>query len=66
MLIFAKALPKQPFQRIPFHRRWYLFSCYRKPEARAYTRISTYQDRDTGVTTSNIVLKNLLKIDRAR
>jgi hypothetical protein len=66
MPVFAKALPQQPFQRITLHRGWYLFACYRKPDARACTRIFTNQERNTVIANSNIVLKNLLKIDCAR
>ena len=66
MPVLAKALSKQPFQRISLHRGWYLFTCYRKSDTRAYARIFTNQKRDTVVANSNIVLKYLLKIDRAR
>lgn len=66
MTIFAKALPKHPFQRITLYCCWYLFARYRKPYARACPCIFTNQERDTVIANSNIVLKNLLKIDCAR
>ena len=66
MPVFAKTLAKQAFQLVSLDRGHYLFTCYRKPDARAITRILTYQKRDAGVAKSNIVLKNLLKIGCAR
>ncbi len=66
MPVFAKALSKQPFQRIALDCCWYLFACYRKPDARTCTRIFTNQERDLVIANSNIVLKNLLKIDCTR
>jgi len=66
MPVFTKALSQQPFEHIALHCGWYLFACYRKSDTGTYTRIFTNQERDTVVANSNIVLKNLLKIDRAR
>ncbi len=62
MPVFAKALSKQPFQRIALDCCWYLFACYGKPDARAYTRILANQERYLVIANSNIVLKNLPKI----
>ena len=66
MPVFAKTLAKQAFQRISLDRDRYLLTCYRKSDARAISHILAYQKRDAGVANSNIVLKNLLKIDCAR
>lgn len=66
MPVLAKALAKQAFQRIPLDRGRYLFTCYRKSDARTISRILADQKRDAGVANSNIVIKNLLIIDCAR
>ena len=66
MPVFAKTLAKQAFQRISLDRGRYLFTCYRKSDTRVISRIFADQKRDAGVANSNIVLKNLLKIDCAR
>ena len=66
MPVFAKTLTKQAFQRITPDRGRYLFTRYRKSNAWAITGILADQKRDAGVANSNIVLKNLLKIDCAR
>ena len=66
MPVLAETLAKQAFQRISPDRGRYLLSCYRKSESRAVSRILAYQKRDAGIANSNIVLKNLLKIDCAR
>ncbi|MDH3635268.1 MAG: hypothetical protein OES20_11225 [Gammaproteobacteria bacterium] len=66
MPVFAKTLAKQALQRVSLDRGRYLFTSYRKSDARAIDRILADQKRDAGVTNSNIVLKNLLKIDCAR
>ena len=66
MLAPAKALSKQTFQRVAAYRPGYLFSSYRESESGTRTRILTDQDRHTGVAASEIVLENLLEIDRAR
>lgn len=66
MSVLAKTLAKQAFQRISLDRDRHLFACYRKSDARAIPRIPADQKRDAGVANSNIVLKNLLKIDCAR
>ena len=64
--IFAKALPKQAFQGVALHCFWNLFASYRKSEARTVTVFFADQDGDTCVAAANIVLKNLLEIDRPR
>jgi len=66
MPVLAKTLAKQAFQRISPDRGRYLFTRYRKSDARTISRILADQKRDAGVANSNIVLKNLLKIDCAR
>ena len=65
MLIPAKAFAKQSFQRIALHRPGYLFPGNSESQARTVTRILRNQDCHPGVAASNIVLKNLLEIDRA-
>ena len=65
MLIFTEAFSKQPFQRISFYRGRNLLPCQRKSKAGVYAALLSNQDRDVGVATANIVLKNLLKIDRS-
>ena len=66
MLLPAKALAEQSFQRVPFYRFLNLFSRYRKPEARAVARVFTDQYGNTGVAPTKIILKDLLKFNRAR
>jgi hypothetical protein len=66
MLILAKTLAKHSFQRVSLYCAGYLFARNRESEPRLATRISSYQDRNTGIATSNIVLKNLLKFERSR
>ena len=66
MPVLAKTLAKQAFQRISLDRSRHLFARYRKSDTRAMPRILADQKRDVGVANSNIVLKNLLKIDCAR
>jgi len=65
MLIPAKAFAKQPLQRIAFYRRWNLFPGDRKSEARVHSPVFRNQDCNTGVATSDIILKYLLEIDCA-
>jgi hypothetical protein len=65
MLIPAKAFAKQPLQRIAFYRRWNLFPGDRKSEPRVLSPVFRNQDCNTGVATSDIILKNLLEIDCA-
>ena len=65
MLIPAKALAKKPFQRIAFYRFRHLFPGNRKSEARDLTPIPRNQDCNTGVATSDIVLKYLLELESA-
>jgi hypothetical protein len=62
MLRFTKAFANQSFQLIPLYCCWYLLTRYRKSQARTVTGILPDQDRDAGVSTSKIVLKNLLKL----
>ena len=66
MPVLAKTLANQAFQRISPDRGRYLFTRYRKSDARVISCILTDQKSDAVVANSNIVLKNLLKIDRAR
>jgi len=66
MLCPAKAFTEQPLQLVSLYRCRYLFSRYRKSQARAVTRFSSDKDRDTGVSTSKIVLKYLLKLESTR
>lgn len=61
----AKAFAKQAFQCIPFYRLRDLFTRYCKSEARVFTLSCSDQDGYTIVAATNIVLKYLLKIDRA-
>jgi len=63
-LIPAKAFTKQSLQHIAFYRGRYLFPGDRKPEARALARFIRNQNCNTGIATSDIVLKYLLEIDR--
>ena len=66
MLCSTKAFAKQPLQLISLYRCRYLFTRYRKSQARAITRFSSDKDRDAGVSTSKIILKNLLKLESTR
>jgi len=66
MLRFTEAFTKQPFQLVPLYRCWYLFTRYRKSQARTVTGFSSDQNRNTGISTSKIVLKNLLKLGSTR
>lgn len=66
MPVLAKTLAKLAFQRISLDRSRHLFACYGKSDARAFPHFLADQKRDAGVANSNIVLKNLLKIDCAR
>lgn len=65
MLIFTEAFSKQPFQRISFYRGRNLLPCQRKSKAGAYAALLSNQDRDARVAAADIILKNLLKIDRS-
>ena len=66
MLRFSKALAKQSFQPVAFHRRRDLFTRYREPEARGVADILTDKNRDAGVSTSKIILEDLLKLESTR
>jgi len=66
MLRFTKAFAKQSLQLVPLYRRWYLFARYRKAQTRPVTGFSSDQDRNTGISTAEIVLKNLLKLESTR
>ena len=66
MLLPAKALAEQAFQRVSFYRILNLLSRYRKSEARTVAGIFSNQYGDTGIATAKIILKYLLKIGRAR
>jgi hypothetical protein len=66
MLRFAEAFAKQSFQLVALYRLGYLFTRYRKSEARSIAGFFTDQNRDAGVSTSKIVLKNLLKLGGPR
>jgi len=66
MLRFTEAFAKQSFQLVPFYSCWYLFTRYRKSQARSVTGFSSNQDRNTGISTSKVVLKNLLKLESTR
>lgn len=63
MLVSAKTLAKQPFQRVPVYRFSDLLPGDGKSEARAVARIFRDQYRHPVVATSNIVLEYLLKVD---
>ncbi len=65
MLISAKALAKKALQRIAFYRFRHLFPGNRKSEARIRTPILSNQNCNTGVATSDIVIKYLLEIESA-
>ena len=66
MLHFTEAFAKQSFQLVPLYRCWYLFTRYRKSQARDITGLSSNQDRNTGISTSKIALKDLLKLESTR
>jgi len=66
MLRFTKAFAKKSFQLVSLYRCWYLFTRYRKSHARTVTGFVSDQDRNAGVSTSKIVLKNLLKLESTR
>lgn len=66
MLRFAEAFAKQPFQLVALYRRRYLFTRYRKSKARSIPAFFPDQYRDAGVSTSKIVLKDLLKLGSTR
>jgi hypothetical protein len=66
MLIFTEAFPKQPFQRISLYRGGDLLSSHCKSKTRTFATTVSNQDCNARVATANIVLKNLLKIDRSR
>ncbi len=61
MLIPAKTFAEKSLQRIALHRLWYLFLGNRKSESRAFNLVFRNQDCNTGVATSDIILKNLLE-----
>ena len=63
--VLAEAFPKQAFQRIPLYRFRNLFTRYRESETRVFALSGSDQDRYAIVAATNIVLKYLLKIDRA-
>ena len=66
MLRFAEAFPKQALQLVSTYRCRYLLARYRKPQTGEITLFFTYQDRDTGVSTAEIILKYLLKFESSR
>jgi len=66
VLSFAKALAKQPFEPVSTDGLRYLFTRDSKTQARTLARLSSYQDRYAGVSTSNIILEYLLKLAGSR
>ena len=66
MLISTKAIAEQALQFIAFHCLCYLFTRYRKTQTRTIASLFTNQDCNTGIAASNIILKYLLELERAR
>ena len=66
ILLFAKAFPKQTFQRVAFYRFLNLLSCNCESEARAQTLVFAHQNGNTRITLAEIIFKYLLKVARAR
>ena len=66
MLCFAEAFSKQAFQPVSTYRSRYLLARYRESQARKFTLFFSYQDRDTGVSAAEIILKYLLKFESSR
>ena len=64
--VLAKALAQQAFQRVTLYRFRHLLAGDRKPEARVVACILADQDRQASVAAAKVILKYLLKLDRAR